>query len=266
MGDASKTAERFLPDPFGRIPGGRIYRTGDVGKVYEDGSFLLAGRTDQQVKLRGHRIELGDIEAHLNRAPGVQTGVVIKKVFSPDDERLIAFMVVAPGAKIEIPSVREFLRARLPEYMLPAEFYVVSVLPLTANGKINRKALDAPERRENIPEKTNGLKTDLEAKIALIWKEALRRDEVSADENFFDIGGHSLLMVQIHHKLQDMTGMSFPLIRMLEHPSIRSLSSYLDGSQQQAISTNELRAEKQRKAFKVQRDRTRAMREPSGVN
>jgi natural product biosynthesis luciferase-like monooxygenase protein len=228
-GDPELTADRFIPDPFGSVAGGRLYRTGDVGRLRREGRIELTGRADDQFKIRGYRIEPGDIEANLNSAPGVAAAFV-KKVVENDQEGLAAFLVPAESGRLDVETVREFAKSKLPHYMVPNFFYLVAAVPLTSNGKVDRKSLQVPTERISEAPVEDGAQNDMEALIGGIWKAALRRDTLSSDDNFFDVGGHSLLMVQVHHKLQQALGYEFPLLVMLEHPTIRSVASHLEKS------------------------------------
>jgi natural product biosynthesis luciferase-like monooxygenase protein len=263
--DPALTAERFLPDPFARTAGGRLYRTGDLGRRRADGRIELVGRSDQQVKIRGHRIELGDVEASLNLAPGVRTGVAFKVMREDGDETLNAFLVPEGNAALNLAEVRDFLKSRLPQYMVPNAFHVVSALPLSGNGKIDRKALRVPDTAPSRKPALAALpRSALELQIAEIWKEVLRAEIPSVDDNFFDIGGHSLLMVQVHHRVQHLLGRDFPLIEMLEHPTIRSLACHLEGAPAEEGPASDRvlsRVLEQKDAFLVQRERALAARE-----
>jgi natural product biosynthesis luciferase-like monooxygenase protein len=261
-----RTAEKFIPDPFARTPGQRLYRTGDLGKLKQDGNIQLLGRTDQQVKLRGYRIELGDIEATLNALPGIRAAVAVKNAGADGIDRLIAFIVPSQEPVPDMALVRDSLRQRLPHYMVPGEFYVLNDLPLTANGKIDRKALRIPEVRHNREAADAAVSwTDLEQNIATIWKTVLHIENISIDDNFFDIGGHSLLMVQAHQKVQQLLQRDFPLLIMLEHPTIRSIARYLTGQTTLVLESSQDRAQKERNAFLARRDRNLAARNLMGA-
>ncbi len=261
LGDPVLTAERFVPDPFGEVSGGRLYRTGDLGRLRGDGRIELLGRMDQQIKIRGRRIELGDIEASLNKVVGVKTGVVFKLSVETNDERLVALILPSEGAALEPAAIRELLRRELPPHMAPNAIYIVNDLPLTPNGKIDRKALRIPDscepRVHSVPEPPA---SDLESQIAAVWKQVLHVESISVHDNFFDIGGHSLLMVQVHHKLQQLLGRDFPLIALLEHSTIHSVAHYLEGTKAQVSKFNSEWASKQRGGLRVQRERTLAER------
>jgi natural product biosynthesis luciferase-like monooxygenase protein len=258
--DPCLTAEKFLPDPFGARYGGRIYRTGDIGRLRSDGRIELLGRSDDQVKIRGHRIELGDIEATLNIAPGVQMAVAVKISHGDGDDRLAAFLVPSRQEGVDIKVVQEFVRSRLPHYMVPSAYHTVSSLPLSANGKVDRKALRVPETvNRALPSKESPPSTTLESQIAAIWQALLRVDHLSVDDNFFDVGGHSLLLVQVHHRVQKLVAREFPLVAVLEHPTIRSIASFLEGTKPRETESTADRVSKQRNAIREQRERANAL-------
>jgi acyl-coenzyme A synthetase/AMP-(fatty) acid ligase len=266
LDEPERTAERFIPDPFAHAPGQRLYRTGDLGKLKNDGTIQLLGRTDQQVKLRGYRIELGDIEASLNALPGIRAAVAVKSAGEDGIDRLIAFIVPSEECPPDTNVVRDLLRQRLPHYMVPGEFYVLNDLPLTANGKIDRKALRIPKMQHNREAtETADSWTDLEQNIAAIWKAVLHIENMSIDDNFFDIGGHSLLMVQAHQKVQELQQRDFPLLIMLEHPTIRSIARYLNGQTNLVLESSQDRAQKERNAFLARRDQNLAARKLVGT-
>lgn len=260
LGDPTLTAERFLPNPFSPVPGARVYRTGDLARFQNDGRIDIAGRVDEQVKVRGHRIELGDIDATLNKAPGVGTGVTIK-AGAAGEEELIAYLVASNG-EIDLTEVRSFLRKHLPPYMVPGKLHVVNHLPLTPNGKIDRKSLikvqvqQRPAPLQALLPPTDGL----QGAVLNIWKEVLRAENISVDDNFFDIGGHSLLMVQVHERLQRVLERTFPLITLLQHPTIRSISSFLETSGHAYAMPNSEKLSRQRSAVLAQRNRASAVR------
>jgi natural product biosynthesis luciferase-like monooxygenase protein len=260
LDDPVLTAERFVPDPFSEIPGARIYRTGDAGRLQKDSRIELAGRVDEQVKIRGHRIELGDVDATLNRAPGVRIGVTTSSGKSGEEE-LVAYLVPSSG-ELSVQDVRAYLLKHLPAYMVPSKLNVVDTLSLTPNGKIDRKSLarilvqPRPAWGSPLTPATNGVQ-DI---VLLVWKEVLKIDAFSVDDNFFDIGGHSLLMVQVHERLQSRLQKSFPLITLLQHPTIRSVTAFLGSASQGGVVPHAERATLQRTALLSQRERALAVR------
>jgi len=221
------TAERFVRDPFSVDPAARMYRTGDLVRHLPDGAIEFLGRMDFQVKIRGYRIELGEIETLLERAPGVRQAVVVVRENKPGDKRLVAYLV-PDSAATDLSRLRSDLRESLPEYMQPAAYVMLEAMPLTANGKIDRKALPAPKSLEPLPEVAyHAPETSLQRQIADLWKETLGVEYVSIHDNFFDLGAHSLLVAEVHGKLSELLGREIPLVTMFRYPTIRSLASHL---------------------------------------
>jgi amino acid adenylation domain-containing protein len=264
---AELTAERFLPDPFGIEAGARLYRTGDLGRYLSTGQIEFLGRRDHQVKIRGFRVELGEIEAALKRYPGLKDAVVLMNESALDDKRLIAYLVAVDEDDRPVTGeLRAFLRERLPTYMIPNVFVALDHLPLTANGKVDRKALPAPvsaEREED--EQYAAPQTEMEHRVAAIWREVLGTARIGAHDNFFDLGGHSLLIVRVHNKLREMLHREIPIVELFRHPTVTTLSEYLGAKEQPALEAVtattaafdplQARAEKQREALKRQQQR-----------
>jgi amino acid adenylation domain-containing protein/non-ribosomal peptide synthase protein (TIGR01720 family) len=197
LGRPALTAERFVAHPFTEEPGARLYRSGDVARALPDGGVEYLGRLDAQVKIRGFRIELGEIEAALARHPDVRAAAVIARDDGPGDTRLVAY-VVTGGAELDASTLRRFLAATLPDYMLPAAFVPLDALPLTANGKLDRRALPAPEvARAPVETRYVAPRTPAERTLAAIWAAVLNVPEVGAGDNFFDLGGDSITSLQI---------------------------------------------------------------------
>ncbi len=227
-GRAELTAEKFIPDPFG-VPGGRLYRTGDLARRLPGGELEYLGRLDHQVKLRGFRIELGEIETALARQPGVRETAVIVRADRPGEPALVAYVVPAPGPELSVAALRTALRAGLPEYMVPSDFVVLPALPLSPNGKLDRRALPAPSRgaapagaRFVAPE------TDTERLLATLWAGALGRESVGVEDNFFDLGGHSLKLGQVHAGIRTRFPAAPGLLELFQYPTIRGLAARLD--------------------------------------
>ncbi|MDP6761667.1 MAG: LLM class flavin-dependent oxidoreductase [Planctomycetota bacterium] len=222
------TAERFLPDPFAGAgdTGGRIYRTGDRARYRPDGVVEFLGRTDHQVKVRGHRIELGEIEAVLGRHEAVESCAVIVREDQPGDQRIVAYHTPTGGAGAD--TLRDALREVLPEFMVPTHVIGLERLPLTPNGKIDRKALPPPGELGGAAGAVFVAPGDgLEATIAEIWQAILRCEQVGVDDNFFDIGGHSLLVVQVHRSLRERVERPVELTDLYRFPTVRTLAAYL---------------------------------------
>ncbi|HEX4494949.1 MAG TPA: beta-ketoacyl synthase N-terminal-like domain-containing protein, partial [Thermoanaerobaculia bacterium] len=234
LGDPGRTAERFLPDPWGT--GDRLYRTGDLCRYRNDGEIEFLGRADHQVKIRGQRIEPGEVEAALLALPGVREAVVVVR-----DRQLVAYVVGAVGDTAG-RSLQEQLRERLPSAMVPSAIVPLAALPLTPNGKVDRKALPAPVpvSRDLPPEADRGT---LEDAIAAVWCEVLEVPRVGAEENFFDLGGHSLLLPQVQARLRDRLGREVSLLDLLTHTTVRALARHLEtGLADLAVASPSLRA------------------------
>ena len=222
------TAGKFVRDSFNRNPAARLYRTGDLVRRLSDGNIELLGRVDRQVKIRGCRIELGEIEAVLLQFPQVREAVVLAREDTPGDKRLVAYLTTYQQTTVSLNELRRFLRERLPEHMLPTAFVTLDKLPLTADGKMDRRALPAPESHRPNPETTLATPcAGLEQTIATVWEEVLSIKSPGVNDNFFDLGGHSLQVVQVQSQLRERVGADLPVLRLFEHPTIRSLAGFL---------------------------------------
>jgi amino acid adenylation domain-containing protein len=215
------TAQSFLPDPFGASPGARLYRTGDLARFMPDGEIEYLGRIDHQVKIRGYRIELGEVEFVLTQHPSVKEAVVVSRDDSAGP-RLVGYVVAAQGP-VGSAELREYLRQRLPEYMIPSAFVALERLPLTANGKLNRAALPEPERTEERPAQV-APRTELELVLANIWAEALKRQSIGVTEDFFELGGHSLLATRIVARIWDELQVTLSVRQLFESPTVEKLA------------------------------------------
>jgi amino acid adenylation domain-containing protein len=217
------TAEKFVPHPEGSGPGERLYRTGDLARWRPDGRIEYLGRLDHQVKIRGQRIEPGEIEAVLAQDPAVRECVVLAREDRPGDHRLVAY-VVPRSAALAVDELRAALRRRLPEPMIPAAFVVLAALPLTANGKLDRRALPAPDATARGP--MVAPRTAAEAVIAGIWRDVLGLPAVGVEDNFFDRGGHSLLATRVTSRLRTAFGVEIPVRALFETPTIAQLAQH----------------------------------------
>ncbi|QQS37257.1 MAG: LLM class flavin-dependent oxidoreductase [Ignavibacteriales bacterium] len=222
------TDERFIQNPFSQDTKNKIYRTGDLARYSPDGTIEFLGRSDNQVKIRGYRIELGDIESQITSHPDVRESVVFAREDIPGDQRLVAYIISKNGL-VESDALKQFLKDKLPEYMVPAHFVNMQSFPLTPNGKIDRKVFPPP-----LNEATNELTVDvvlpngeLEIAIADIWKRLLNTNKVGVKDNFFDIGGHSLLAVQMHSEIKKSVNEELTLIDIFRYPTIISLVDYI---------------------------------------
>ncbi|HEX8559857.1 MAG TPA: amino acid adenylation domain-containing protein [Pyrinomonadaceae bacterium] len=222
------TAERFVPHPFSREPGARLYRTGDVARRRADGDLEFLGRRDEQVKVRGHRIELGEVEAALAAHPSVREAVVALGAEAAGDARLVGYVTAAAAEAPTADELRDFLRERLPEYMLPSAFVVLDALPLTASGKPDRRALPAPgPSRPALAAPYAAPQTPLEKAIAEVWREFLRLESIGVNDNFFELGGHSLMLVLVQERLRESHGRDVPVADLFRFPTVRALSLHL---------------------------------------
>jgi amino acid adenylation domain-containing protein/thioester reductase-like protein len=232
--DPALTASKFVPSHLedarpGRVPaGGRLYRTGDIARYRPDGAIEYFGRMDHQVKIRGHRIALGEIEDALGQHPAAREVVVLAREDQPGRQRLVAYVVPQPGAAPEVGELREFLSARLPAYMLPAAFVLLPALPLTPNGKINRRALPAPGLAG--AERAAAQHTRTEAQLAAIWAELLGAHRFVPGDNFFELGGHSLLVIHLIARVRETFGFELSLQAILAYPTLGDLAGLIDGS------------------------------------
>ncbi|MCY1059147.1 non-ribosomal peptide synthetase/type I polyketide synthase [Nannocystis sp. SCPEA4] len=233
LGRPELTGERFVADPWS--PGARMYRTGDLARRTNDGTLEYVGRADAQVKLRGVRVELGEIEAVLAEDPAIAGAAAIVREDVPGDRRLVAYVTARASAPLDIPALRTRLRARLPEVMLPAAFVELPGLPLLPSGKLDRRALPLPVRERAVNADHNqSPRTALEQTIANIWCEVLRVDHVGLDDRFFDLGGHSLLLAQVRAGLARALGRELGIVDLFRHPTVRSLAAHLDGRRDDA--------------------------------
>ena len=211
------TAERFLADRFSPDAATRMYRTGDLGRWLADGNIEFVGRNDFQVKIRGFRIELGEIEAKLSEHPGVRDAVVIVREDTPGDKRLAAYVTTQSGDSLDIQALRTHLAAALPEYMVPAAYMQLASFPLTPNGKLDRKALPAPEADAYVAHAYEAPQGTMEATVAGIWAEVLKIERVGRNDNFYDLGGHSLFATQVMSRIRQAFGVEVPLRSFLEN-------------------------------------------------
>ncbi|MFM2060605.1 MAG: hypothetical protein RLZZ507_275 [Cyanobacteriota bacterium] len=218
------TNEKFISSPFDA--GKRLYKTGDLARYRADGNIEFLGRIDHQIKLRGFRIELGEIEAVIVQCSQVKETVVIA-----NQQRLIAYVVPEQKATFSTTELKQLIKQKLPEYMLPSAFVVLEALPLTPNGKVDRRALPAPDNLR--PELANNYQppeSDVEKSIAKIWKQVLQLEKVGVNDNFFDLGGHSLLVVQVNNKLREILNRDLSVVDIFQNPTIKSLAEYLSNN------------------------------------
>jgi amino acid adenylation domain-containing protein len=219
------TAEKFIRDPFDAAPSARLYKTGDFARYQPDGSIDFVGRIDGQIKIRGFRIELSEIEAALAHHPDVGTSVVITKHRGGSDRSLVAYLVPSRGAQPSPDVLRRFLRAKLPDYMVPSTFVLLDSLPLTPNGKVDYAAL--PEPGHDTETRRAEPRTSIERSLVEIWEDLLGTRGVGISDNFFDLGGHSLLAIQLIARLEKRFGRTLPVSALFQAPTIEQLASIL---------------------------------------
>ncbi len=247
------TAERFTPNPFSATPGARLYRSGDAVRRLADGTFDYLGRIDQQVKLRGYRIELGEIEANLCKHAAVNEAVVTLHLPGSARQQLVAYIVPKLQVPLNEGEIRRFLATLLPDYMVPAAFVTLERLPLTTHGKLDRQALPAPEQQHRVSHSTFvAPRTPLEQTIAAIWSDLLGVEQIGIYDNFFDLGGHSLLVTQFVSRLPDVLGIKLPIRSLFDTPTIASLAEIIEPLQHTAEDEDEDLAELQRMLDEVE--------------
>jgi amino acid adenylation domain-containing protein len=247
--DPIQTAEKFIPDPYSLEPGARLYRTGDLARWTSEGSLELLGRADHQVKVRGYRVELTEIEAALRRHEAVeQAAVALREI---DGEKTLCAWLTAREARAGLDvELRRFLRSHLPEYAVPSRFLVMSSLPLTPSGKIDRRALPSAAAPEQPASPFGARANEAELAVLEIWREVLGRKEIGLHDNFFDLGGHSLLMMRAFNALRSRFRSPFTIIDLFQYPTVSTLAGFL-GREPQAASPS----------FAKIRDRARRQRQ-----
>jgi amino acid adenylation domain-containing protein len=224
------TAEKFIPHPFGGVGGARLYRTGDLGRFLPDGSVEFLGRADHQVKVHGRRIELGEVEAALLSHAAVHATVVLLAE-REGDKRLVAYVVPRGGQVLPRKELRQHLKAQLPEHMVPSEFVMLGEMPLLPNGKVNRRALRAPDRASQETEEDYvAPRTPVEEVLAGIWAEVLGAARVGMTDNFFELGGQSLLLTRVTSRVRDAFGVNPPLRLLFEEPTAEGLARAIEAA------------------------------------
>ncbi len=223
------TAARFIPNPFVDNPKARIYRTGDKARYLPDGQIEILGRADTQVKVRGFRIELGEIESNLNHHPDVQQAVVIVREDLPGDKQLVAYLVPKNEHSIQSKDLRQYLRTSLPEYMIPSFFISLDKFPMTPNQKVDRKALPMPSMENSSAQgvKVNA-RNGTEEKLVHIWQDLLHTQSIGVNDNFFDLGGHSLMAVHMFTRIKEEFGVNLPLATLFQEATIEHLSNTIN--------------------------------------
>ena len=256
MNNAETTNLKFLRNPFAAECGARMYRTGDLACWRTDGLIEFLGRADNQVKIHGHRIEPGEVEIAIAAHEGVKQTCVVARSGENGSKRLIAYYVSSDSGVSEA-ELRKFLAGKLPKHMIPALLIPVKSLPLTPNGKIDRSALVAPSIAVRSESARETATTKLEEAIVDTWRKSLGTEQFGPNDNFFDLGGDSLLLVRVHASLEKALGIALPITALFEFTTVRSLATYLSGQStpEPSFSDAQQRAQKQRAAFARQRER-----------
>ncbi len=224
------TSEKFIADPFSQEPDARMYKTGDLARFLPDGNIEFLGRIDNQVKIRGFRIELGEIESTLGKHPDVSEVVVTAWEDRPGNKRLVAYVVVDNDEESMVSELRTYLKEKLPDYMVPSFFIILDAMPLTPNGKIDRRSLPAPDQ-DTIAEASEvyvAPRTPSEEKVAVIWSKILNIEKIGIHDNFFELGGHSLLATQVVSRIREAFDVEIPLRNIFEFPTVAELTHQID--------------------------------------
>lgn len=222
------TAEKFIPNPFSADPDSRLYRTGDFGSFFEDGQIAFAGRADDQLKIRGHRVEINEIIAVLDRHPAVQSSIVVAREDKPGNKYLVAYVVARQHQELNSRALGKFLRTFLPEYMLPAVFVRLERLPLSAHGKVDRQALPVADAANTLRDEAfTSPRTALETEVGAIVTSLLNTRELGVHDNFFLLGGNSFLGIQVIARVREKFGVEVPLRALFEAPTISDLSAQI---------------------------------------
>ena len=229
LADASRTAETFVPDPFSGKPGARLYRTGDVARYLHDGTLEFLGRRDHQVKVRGYRIELGEIEAVIGQHPIVGECVVLAREDTPGNRHLVAYIVGQVEQPVSAEELQHRAKEMLPDYMVPSAFVFLETLPLTPNGKLDRQALPVPGENQFITDIAYvAPRTPIEAQLAAMWSQLLGVERVGIHDNFFEVGGHSLLVTQAVARIRDLFEVELPLRLLFKVSTVAELAQAIE--------------------------------------
>ena len=251
------TAEKFVPDAVSGTPGARLYRTGDRARFLTDGKLEFLGRRDHQVKVRGYRVELGEVESALLQEPGIIDCAVVIRSAGDIDKLIVAYVVTRDGRPPMPEDLRRFLKKRLPDYMIPHHFVHLDALPLSPQGKVDRASLpDLSSARPELNAPFVAARSKLEETICAVWREVLGVDQVGVRDNFFDLGGHSLRMVQVNSKLRQILSFPIQLLELFEYPTIESLAQHLS-DQEKLLPAGTNAAEEQIQKLKQGRSRLR---------
>jgi acyl-CoA synthetase (AMP-forming)/AMP-acid ligase II/acyl carrier protein len=222
------TAERFVPNPFSAVAGARLYRTGDLARRLPNGEIAFLGRIDEQVKVRGYRVEPSEVSTVLGQHPAVESSIVVATEDAPGEKHLVAYVVLASGATVSASALREYLRQRLPDYMVPAAFVAIPKLPVTEQGKINRAALPAVNGNRLPDEVYVAPRTLVEEELVKILAPLLKVNRVGVNDNFFLLGGHSLMGTQVIARVSESFGVDLTLLKLFDHPTVAEMSAEIE--------------------------------------
>lgn len=261
-----QTAELFIPHPYSQNAGERLYRSGDLARYRADGNIEFHGRVDDQVKIRGFRIEVGEVEAVLAQHAGIRESVVVAREDDRGSTRLVAY-IVANNGDLQIAELRNYMKQRLPEYMLPSAVVQLDALPLTPNGKLDRKALPTPD---GAGYETDGPyiapRSELERLIAGVWQEELGVGQVGVRDNFFNLGGHSLLLIRVNNRLRETLRMELPVVELFKYPTVSALAEHLSRPHPQSSATaRAVQSESENRAASLSRQRELRQRRAKSV-
>jgi amino acid adenylation domain-containing protein len=223
------SAQKFVPNLFGGNPRGRLYRTGDLVRRLPNGEIAFLGRIDDQIKIRGYRIEPEEVTVALNRHPEIETSAIVARADASGEKQLVAYVVAKQNSQLSAASLRSELAKRLPDYMIPSAFVQLECLPITANGKLDRSALPGPQSESALQENAyEAPQSELQARLAKIVANLLRVERVGIDDNFFNLGGHSLLGAQMIARITDVFGVELSLLNLFEDPTVRGISAEIE--------------------------------------
>jgi acyl carrier protein len=234
------TQERFIPNPFSQNSADRLYRTGDLVRYRMDGNVEFLGRIDFQVKVRGYRIELGEIETVLSRHEAIKEAVIVVREDIPGDKRIVAYMLPQPGQQPSHVALREYLRDRLPEYMVPSNFVMLEVFPLTPNNKVDRKALPAPTTIQLDEAIQTAAQNQIEQTLMAIWQNLLQVSEIGTRDNFFSLGGNSLIAVSLMGTIRSTFNVDLPLMSLFQFPTVGGMARQIEQAQAMQASPDDL--------------------------
>ena len=252
------TSEKFIDNPFDNEFNKKLYRTGDLARFLPNGNIEYIGRIDFQVKIHGYRIELGEIEVLLRNHPSVSDSVVIVTDGLGNDKTLIGYVVVTDTSRSPfiIDELLKSLSYSLPKYMVPSNIMALDKFPLTANGKLNRNALPIPKKAKVEVSENKGQKSETESMLLKIWIGVLRTDAININDNFFNIGGNSILVIQVASEIQKQLNINIEVIKLFEYPTIRTLANFLSNdSEQETIQPSYDRGAKMRNNFHQRHNR-----------